>query len=155
MKEGVLCFPHGCILPFFSNRIKKVCSDFLFLYKFTNLYPTYLNSILLCFRTLMLRCSRMLRGDSDWSYHVRRLATQGILGLIRTPLFPWHKTAFSWATYWDKPVSSWVMAWQSAGRLYVSLDKHAFFCYIHLSKNMISMITKQGGEITLYPLSYE
>lgn len=66
----------------------------------------------------------MLTGDSEGYCPVRRWARQGILGIIRSPLFPWHKTTFSWATYWDKPVSSWVQAWPSAGRLYVSLNKH-------------------------------
>lgn len=72
------------------------------------------------------RCSRTLSGGSEGCCPVRSWARQGIWGLIRSPLFPWHKTVSSSPTYWGKPVSSWEMAWPRAGRLYVSLDKHQF-----------------------------
>lgn len=98
------------------------------------------------YRHPLERCSRTLRGDSEGWCTVRRWARQVILDIIRSPLWPWHKTALLWATYLGKPVSSSVKVWPSAGSLYVSLDtrKHDSFCLLvcyEENLNMISILT--------------
>lgn len=73
----------SCVIP---QSIQEVYSDFLIRAHDSPL-NLYLCSILLCLCTPLERCSRMLSGESEWCCPVRRWASLGILGLIRTPLF--------------------------------------------------------------------